>query len=215
METLIMRGKPVADAYRETIMQRVANALGKGRKVTLAIIVVGDDPASHVYKDRLMKLAEGMGIYVKELLYPADTKQEDLLRDIARMNHNRYVTGVLPMMPMPKPLDSDTIGAAVTASKDVDCLNVKNVGDMYLGYGKMSPCTPRACMATLEHYGIELEGKHAVVIGRSNVVGGCQFAFKQKCYCYHLPQQNQKHCRNYPPGGYYRCGSRQTLLCNA
>ena len=106
METLIMRGKPVADAYRETIMQRVANALGKGRKVTLAIIVVGDDPASHVYKDRLMKLAESMGIYVKELLYPADTKQEDLLRDIARMNHNRYVTGVLPMMPMPKPLDS-------------------------------------------------------------------------------------------------------------
>ena len=149
METLIMRGKPVADAYRETIMQRVANALGKGRKVTLAIIVVGDDPASHVYKDRLMKLAESMGIYVKELLYPADTKQEDLLRDIARMNHNRYVTGVLPMMPLPKPLDSD----------------------MYLGYGKMSPCTPRACMATLEHYGIELEGKHAVVIGRSNVVG--------------------------------------------
>lgn len=72
METLIMRGKPVADAYRETIMQRVANALGKGRKVTLAIIVVGDDPASHVYKDRLMKLAESMGIYVKELLYPAD-----------------------------------------------------------------------------------------------------------------------------------------------
>ena len=112
METLIMRGKPVADAYRETIMQRVTNALGKGRKVTLAIIVVGDDPASHVYKDRLMKLAESMGIYVKELLYPADTKQEDLLRDIARMNHNRYVTGVLPMMPMPKPLDSDTIGAA-------------------------------------------------------------------------------------------------------
>ena len=93
METLMMKGKPVADAYRETIMQRVANALGKGRKVTLAIIVVGDDPASHVYKDRLMKLAESMGIYVKELLYPADTKQEDLLRDIARMNHNRYVTG--------------------------------------------------------------------------------------------------------------------------
>ena len=172
METLIMKGKPVADAYRETITQRVARALEKGRKITLAIIVVGDDPASHVYKNRLMKLAESMGIYVKELLYPAaDVKQEDLLRDMARMNHNRYITGVLPMMPMPKPIDSDTIGAAVTASKDVDCLNVKNVGDMYLGYGKMSPCTPRACMATLEHYGIELAGKHAVVIGRSNVVG--------------------------------------------
>ena len=151
METLLMKGKPVADAYRETIIDRVARALEKGRKVTLAIIVVGDDPASHVYKDRLMKLAESMGI--------------------ARMNHNRYITGVLPMMPMPAPLSSDAVGTAVTASKDVDCLNVKNVGDMYLGYGTMSPCTPRACMATLEHYGIELEGKHAVVIGRSNVVG--------------------------------------------
>ena len=171
METLLMKGKPVADAYRETIIARVARALERGRKVTLAIIVVGDDPASHVYKDRLMKLAESMGIYVKEILYPADVKQEDLLRDIARMNHNRYITGVLPMMPMPAPLSSDAVGTAVTASKDVDCLNVKNVGDMYLGYGTMSPCTPRACMATLEHYGIELEGKHAVVIGRSNVVG--------------------------------------------
>ena len=171
METLMMKGKPVADAYRETITARVARALEKGRKITLAIIVVGDDPASHVYKNRLMKLAESLGIYVKELLYPADVKQEDLLRDIARMNHNRYITGILPMMPMPKPLDSDAVGTAVTASKDVDCLNVKNVGDMYLGYGTMSPCTPRACMATLEHYGIELSGKHAVVIGRSNVVG--------------------------------------------
>ena len=92
METLLMKGKPVADAYRETIIARVARALEKGRKVTLAIIVVGDDPASHVYKDRLMKLAESMGIYVKEILYPADVKQEDLLRDIARMNHNRYIT---------------------------------------------------------------------------------------------------------------------------
>ena len=94
METLLMKGKPVADAYRETIIARVARALERGRKVTLAIIVVGDDPASHVYKDRLMKLAESMGIYVKEILYPADVKQEDLLRDIARMNHNRYITGV-------------------------------------------------------------------------------------------------------------------------
>ena len=132
METLIMRGKPVADAYRETIMQRVANALGKGRKVTLAIIVVGDDPASHVYKDRLMKLAESMGIYVKELLYPADTKQEDLLRDIARMNHNRYVTGVLPMMPMPKPLDSDTIGAQpLRYRRTADDADAQTAGQRY------------------------------------------------------------------------------------
>lgn len=171
MDTLILKGKPVADAYRDIITARVAGALQKGRKVTLAIIVVGDDPASHVYKDRLTKLAESLGIYVKHFEYPADVEEAVLMRDMARMNHNRYITGVLPMMPVPKPLDSDKVGGAVTASKDVDCLNTKNVGDMYLGYGKTSPCTPRACMATLEHYGINPEGKHAVVIGRSNVVG--------------------------------------------
>jgi methylenetetrahydrofolate dehydrogenase (NADP+) / methenyltetrahydrofolate cyclohydrolase len=77
----------------------------------------------------------------------------------------------MPMMPMPKHINGDNVGAAVSPNKDVDCLNPQNIGDVFMGRSRFAPCTPRACMATLEHYGIELEGKHVVVIGRSNVVG--------------------------------------------
>lgn len=75
------------------------------------------------------------------------------------------------MMPMPKHIDGDAVGAAITMSKDVDCLNPKSVGEVFLGRSRWAPCTPRACMATLSHYGIELKGKNIVVVGRSNVVG--------------------------------------------
>lgn len=171
METLLMKGKPVADAYREAISAKIAAAKEKGIKVTLAIIVVGDDPASHVYKDRLVKLVESLGGESKVLALPATATQEEVIDAIKKLNHNRYVTGILPMMPMPKHIDGDAVGAAITMSKDVDCLNPKSVGEVFLGRSRWASCTPRACMATLSHYGIELKGKNVVVVGRSNVVG--------------------------------------------
>lgn len=171
METLLMKGKPVADAYREAVSAKIAAAKEKGIKVTLAIIVVGDDPASHVYKDRLVKLVESLGGEAKVLAMPETATQEEVIAAIKKLNHNRYVTGILPMMPMPKHIDGDAVGAAITMSKDVDCLNPKSVGEVFLGRRRWAPCTPRACMATLSHYGIELKGKNVVVVGRSNVVG--------------------------------------------
>lgn len=159
METLLMKGKPVADAYRETVSAKIAAAKEKGIKVTLAIIVVGDDPASHVYKDRLVKLVESLGGEAKVLAMPETATQEEVIAAIKKLNHNRYVTGILPMMPMPKHIDGDAVGAAITMSKDVDCLNPKSVGEVFLGRSRWAPCTPRACMATLSHYGIELKGK--------------------------------------------------------
>lgn len=171
METILMRGKPVADVYREAITKKIAAAKQRGLTVTLAILVVGDDPASHVYKDRLVKLIESLGGAAKVILMPADTPEEEVVGVIKKLNRNRYVTGIMPMMPMPKHINGDTIGAAISPNKDVDCLSPQNVGDVFMGRSYFAPCTPRACMATLEHYGIELEGKHVVVIGRSNVVG--------------------------------------------
>ena len=171
MKTLLMKGKPVADAYREIISAKIAAARAKGVKVTLAIIVVGDDPASHVYKDRLVKLVESLGGEAKVLELPETATQDEVIAMIKRLNHNRYVTGILPMMPMPKHIDGDAVGAIITTSKDVDCLNPKSVGEVFLGRSRWAPCTPRACMATLAHYGIELKGKNVVVVGRSNVVG--------------------------------------------
>ena len=171
MDTLLMRGKPVSDVYREMITEKIVAAKQRGLLVTLALVVVGDDPASHVYKNRLVKLIEGLGGAAKVIELPGTANEEDVIGVVKKLNRNRYVTGILPMMPMPKHINGDAVGAAVSPNKDVDCLNPQNSGDVFMGRSKWAACTPRACMATLEHYGIELEGKNVVVIGRSNVVG--------------------------------------------
>ena len=171
METILMRGKPASDVYREAITEKIAVAKQRGLLVTLAIVVVGDDPASHVYKGRLVKLIESLGGAAKVIELPGSSSEEDVIGVVKKLNRNRYVTGILPMMPMPKHINGDAVGAAVSPNKDVDCLNPQNSGDVFMGRSKWAACTPRACMAILEHYGIELDGKNVVVIGRSNVVG--------------------------------------------
>ena len=171
METILMRGKPASDVYREALTEKIAAAKQRGLLVTLAIVVVGDDPASHVYKGRLVKLIESLGGAAKVIELPGSSSEEDVIGVVKKLNRNRYVTGILPMMPMPKHINGDAVGAAVSPNKDVDCLNPQNSGDVFMGRSKWAACTPRACMAILEHYGIELDGKNVVVIGRSNVVG--------------------------------------------
>lgn len=171
METILMRGKPASDIYREAITEKIAAAKQRGLLVTLAIVVVGDDPASHVYKGGLVKLIESLGGAAKVIELPGSSSEEDVIGVVKKLNRNRYVTGILPMMPMPKHINGDAVGAAVSPNKDVDCLNPQNSGDVFMGRSKWAACTPRACMAILEHYGIELDGKNVVVIGRSNVVG--------------------------------------------
>ena len=171
METILMRGKPASDVYREAITEKIAAAKQRGLLVTLAIVVVGDDPASHVYKGRLVKLIESLGGAAKVIELPGSSSEEDVIGVVKKLNRNRYVTGILPMMPMPKHINGDAVGAAVSPNKDVDCLNPQNSGDVFMGRSKWAACTPRACMANLEYYGIELDGKNVVVIGRSNVVG--------------------------------------------
>lgn len=171
MEALLMKGKPVADAYRANITAKIAAAKEKGHLPTLVILLVGDDPASCVYTERLAKLTESLGAAAKVVRMPEETTEEEVVNLIKKMNRNRYITGILPMLPMPKHINSDAVGAAVTKHKDVDCLNPTNAGEFYLGRRSWAPCTARACMAVLEHYQIDLKGKRAVVIGRSNVIG--------------------------------------------
>lgn len=171
MDCVLMKGKPVADAYREAIAAKIAKAKEQGVKITLAIIVVGDDAASHVYKNRLVKLIESLGGAAKEIILPAVTTEEEVINIIKKLNRNRYVTGIMPMMPMPKHINGDAVAAVISPNKDVDCLNPQNIGEVFMGQNAFAPCTPRACMAALAHYGIDLTGKNVVVIGRSNVVG--------------------------------------------
>ena len=170
-KTLLMKGKAVAEACQERILQKIAYARAHGREVGLAILLVGNDPASRVYTDRLAKQADKLGIRVEIAALPRSTSTKEVLQQVKRFNDDEAITGILPMMPMPSHIDGSAVGAAIAPDKDVDCLNPFSCGLVYLGKSTWAPCTPRACLATLKHYGIELAGKHVVILGRSNVVG--------------------------------------------
>ena len=171
METLVMSGRPVADAYKEQIKEKVEAAQKSGKKVTLSILTVGQDPASFVYRKRLLKITESLGIGSRCVELPETATTEETVAAIRKLNEDPDVTGILPMMPMPKQVDGDAVGAALAPEKDMDCLNPANGGALLMGKGRWAACTPRACMAMLNFYKIPLDGKHAVVLGRSNVVG--------------------------------------------
>ena len=171
METLVMSGRPVADAYKEQIKEKVEAAQKSGKKVTLAILTVGQDPASFVYRKRLLKITESLGIGSRCVELPETATTEETVAAIRKLNEDSDVTGILPMMPMPKQVDGDAVGAALAPEKDMDCLNPANGGALLMGKGRWAACTPRACMAMLKFYKSPLDGKHAVVLGRSNVVG--------------------------------------------
>lgn len=171
METLVMSGRPVADAYKEQIKEKVEAAQKSGKIVTLAILTVGQDPASFVYRKRLLKITESLGIGSRCVELPETATTEETVAAIRKLNEDPDITGILPMMPMPKQVDGDAVGAALAPEKDMDCLNPANGGALLMGKGRWAACTPRACMAMLKFYKIPLDGKHAVVLGRSNVVG--------------------------------------------
>lgn len=171
MTAIRMAGKPVADKFRAEIAAKVEAAKQQGRQVVLAILTVGQDPASFVYRKRLLGMAEKIGAGTRCVELPEEASTEETLAAIQALNEDPAVTGILPMMPMPPQVDSEAVGAALAPAKDMDCLNPMNGGALLLGQGRRAACTPRACLAILEHYGIELDGKNVVVLGRSNVVG--------------------------------------------
>lgn len=171
MTAMRMAGKPVADKFRAEIAAKVDAAKQQGRQIVLAILTVGQDPASFVYRKRLLGMAEKIGAGTRCVELPEEASTEETLAAIRALNEDPAVTGILPMMPMPPQVDSEAVGAALAPAKDMDCLNPMNGGALLLGQGRRAACTPRACLAILEHYGIELDGKNVVVLGRSNVVG--------------------------------------------
>ena len=171
METLVMSGRPVADAYKETIKEKTEAARKAGKHVTLAILTVGQDPASLVYRKRLLKITESLGMESRYVELPETASTADVIEAVKKLNEDPDVTGILPMMPMPKQVDGEAVGAALEPEKDMDCLNPVNGGALLMGKGRWAACTPRACLAMLKFYKIPLDGKHAVVLGRSNVVG--------------------------------------------
>lgn len=163
-----MLGKEVVQSLRTELEAKIAKA---GKKITLAILIVGDDAASHVYKNRLVKLAEGLGVNTDVRILPQDSDDKAVIAAVEELNKDENIDGILPMMPLPKHIDTDAVAQKIAIDKDVDCLNPINVGFVYMGKSPWAPCTPRAVMETLKYYEVDLTGKHVVIVGRSNVVG--------------------------------------------
>ncbi|MCL2655112.1 MAG: bifunctional methylenetetrahydrofolate dehydrogenase/methenyltetrahydrofolate cyclohydrolase FolD [Coriobacteriia bacterium] len=145
--------------------------LETGASPSLAMVLVGDDPASQSYVRMKERDCEQVGIIARDYRLPADTSQEHLNALIDELNADAGVSGILVQMPLPAGLDEEAVVERIDPAKDVDGFHPTNLGRLLRGQPGMRPCTPAGVMVLLDQYGIELEGKHAVVVGRSNIVG--------------------------------------------
>ena len=167
----IIDGKLVSRAVRESIKERV-DAIPEGvRRPGLAVIIVGEDPASKVYVRNKKLACEEVGYLSREYALGEDTPEEELLALIDTLNADREIDGILVQLPLPKGFDEKKVIQHISPSKDVDAFSYVNVGRITVGDADFVPCTPAGVMELLNYYNIELEGKRAVVVGRSNIVG--------------------------------------------
>lgn len=164
-------GKAIAEEYRAELALRVARLRERGVLPTLAVVIVGDDAASQVYVRNKTLACEAIGMRSQVHALDKATTQTQLLAFVERLNADPAVHGVLVQMPLPRPLDSRAVIGAIDPDKDVDGFHYRNVGALVLGDTVFSPCTPWGVMKLLEHEGMRVEGLHAVVVGRSNIVG--------------------------------------------
>lgn len=171
MMSKIIDGKAVSAFVKENIKKEVASLKEKGITVGLAVILVGEDPASKIYVANKKKACEDLGIISEEYLLPEDTKTEELLELINTLNNEKTVNGILCQLPLPKGIDEKTVINSISPEKDVDAFHPANVGKIMIGDYDFVPCTPAGIMEMLKFYGIEISGKNCVVIGRSNIVG--------------------------------------------
>ena len=169
--TLLMEGKPAAALLRARLAEKAKKLREQKISCGLAVLLVGDDNASIIYAEWLGKLCGNLGIPYHLAALPGETTQKEILELIEQLNRNPEVSGILPMMPMPAQVDPDIVVRSLDPDKDVDALHPLNVGLVATGKSPWAPCTPRAVMTVLDHYEIPLAGRHAVIVGRSNVVG--------------------------------------------
>lgn len=164
-------GKPVAQAHKAVLQENMQPLLDQGITITLGILLVGDDSAAHMYATFMEKVAKGANFGTKLVQLPETATQEEVEAVIRDFNEDTAIYGVLPLMPMPKHIDTEAVIGALDPAKDIDGLTTYNIGLVSSGKGGYVPCTPKACMAIIDYYGIDLAGKKVVVLGRSQVVG--------------------------------------------
>jgi methylenetetrahydrofolate dehydrogenase (NADP+)/methenyltetrahydrofolate cyclohydrolase len=171
MTAHIIDGTQLSQQIRADVARRAAALTAQGKQPGLAVILVGDDPASHVYVRNKVKACEEAGIRSVLEKYEATLSEADLLKRIETLNDDPTIHGILVQMPLPKHIDPHKVIEAISTAKDVDGYSVLSAGELMSGLPGFRPCTPYGCMKMIESTGIDLRGKHAVVIGRSNTVG--------------------------------------------
>jgi methylenetetrahydrofolate dehydrogenase (NADP+)/methenyltetrahydrofolate cyclohydrolase len=171
MSAQIIDGNLLAQQFRADVARRAAALSAKGKQPGLAVILVGDDPASQVYVRNKVKACEDNGLYSLLEKYDAQMSEAELLARIEALNKDPKIHGILVQMPLPRHIDPQKVIEAISPRKDVDGYSVLSAGEMMTGLPGFRPCTPYGCMKLIESTGVNLKGKHAVVIGRSNTVG--------------------------------------------
>ena len=172
MSARLIDGKAIAQTIREELKAKVAATTGAGvRPPGLAVLLVGDNPASAVYVRSKVKACEEAGFHSVKIDLPADTTQETLLAEIDKLNRDPKIDGILCQLPLPKGLDENAVILAIDPDKDVDGFHPINAGRLAVGLPGFVPCTPLGCKELLIREGIETEGRNVVVLGRSNIVG--------------------------------------------
>ena len=171
MTARIIDGKSIAKELRESLAPRVAALKEQGITPGLTVIVVGDDPASAIYVRNKERACVKLGMNSQVLRFPAETTQEEILNTVRLLNQDDSVHGILVQLPLPRHIDEQAVLRAIDPDKDVDGFHAMNAGRLMNGEPGFVACTPKGVMRLLEVSGVELDGKNAVVVGRSNIVG--------------------------------------------
>ena len=167
----LIDGKKISQDLKDEVKAQVSELKAKGVEVTLAVILVGNDPASTVYVGNKKKACEYTGINSRSYELPEETTQEELMKLIDELNNDDTVDGILVQLPLPKQLDEDKVIRAISPDKDVDGFHHESVGRLSIGVPGFVSCTPAGVIELLKRSGTELDGANAVVVGRSNIVG--------------------------------------------
>lgn len=167
----IIDGKLISQQIKDEIKEKVSKYKEQGVEITLAVVKVGNDPASAVYVRNKEKACEYVGITSRTIAMPEETTEEELLATVKELNEDKSVNGILVQLPLPKHIDESKILLAIDSSKDVDGFHPVNVGKMVIGEETFLPCTPAGIIEMLKRTDIDINGKECVVIGRSNIVG--------------------------------------------
>lgn len=167
----IIDGKTIRDYNLNLMKEEVAALNEQGIYPCLAVIIVGNNPASRVYVNNKKAACDKTGIISREYALPEETTTDELLELIDKLNADNEVSGILCQLPLPQQIDKEKVLERISPSKDVDCFHPENIGRLSIGNGIFLPCTPNGVMKLLEYEGIEVAGKRCVIIGRSNIVG--------------------------------------------